>query len=374
VPSRTPLAFAVLIAGVAAPSTAGAQPSFDRWSEPNPGLRYLHRTTSAPCTIHAVVADLRIDGVAVITTPYDARWQTVGAFGRNEGAAVAVNGGFWGRFARAEGVTAGGGRVWPSVEDDEEHGFFAVGRDGRAWISPPEELVLVEEIPARRLLHAVSGRPMLVREAAVDRSGLDALDYAGRRHPRTAVGVSRDGLTVILVVVDGRQEGSRGATLYELAELMVELGAHRAINLDGGGSSAMWIAREGGVVNVPSGGRWEAGLGLGAVEEPPARERRRTAADGLAESYVRGVEREVLNHVAVLASAPAASRLHPRDAFDDMPRLERPPPRPPLLTLGSSREVLYPLAYGACALAPLLVVGLVIHRRRRRRLVGTERC
>ena len=77
------------------------------------------------------------------------------------------------------------------------------------------------------------------------------------RHPRTAAGVSADGRTLWLVVVDGRQPGySVGMTLPELGDLMIELGADDALNLDGGGSSA-FVARDSAgevVLNKPSDG------------------------------------------------------------------------------------------------------------------------
>ncbi len=76
-------------------------------------------------------------------------------------------------------------------------------------------------------------------------------------HPRTAVGVDNDARRVLLVVVDGRSEASRGMTLLELAELLGDLGADDALNLDGGGSSTMLARRPSGrlaVVNEPSDG------------------------------------------------------------------------------------------------------------------------
>jgi hypothetical protein len=77
-------------------------------------------------------------------------------------------------------------------------------------------------------------------------------------HPRTAVGTDADGRFVWLVVVDGRQRGySEGMSAFELVGLMRELGCTEAVNLDGGGSSAMLVRGEAGalqVMNRPSGG------------------------------------------------------------------------------------------------------------------------
>ena len=71
-------------------------------------------------------------------------------------------------------------------------------------------------------------------------------------NPRTAVGVTDDG-RFLLVVADGRQPGySVGMTLNQLAVLMISLGAVRALNLDGGGSTTMVV--KGAVANRPSDG------------------------------------------------------------------------------------------------------------------------
>jgi exopolysaccharide biosynthesis protein len=74
--------------------------------------------------------------------------------------------------------------------------------------------------------------------------------FVMQRHPRTAMGVRADG-TWVLVVVDGRRPTvSIGMTLAELAELMKSLGCKDALNLDGGGSSTLYLY--GQVVNTPS--------------------------------------------------------------------------------------------------------------------------
>ena len=71
------------------------------------------------------------------------------------------------------------------------------------------------------------------------------------RNPRTSIGLTADG-RIVLVVVDGRQSSSVGMSLPELANFFQRLGVESAMNLDGGGSSAMVI--RGQVVNHPSDG------------------------------------------------------------------------------------------------------------------------
>jgi exopolysaccharide biosynthesis protein len=100
--------------------------------------------------------------------------------------------------------------------------------------------------------HALGAGPMLVKNNSVfltTKIEEFGSDVAGGRAPRTALGLKADG-TILLVVVDGRQELSTGMTLLELALFMQELGAQDAMNLDGGGSSEMVL--NGKVINKPS--------------------------------------------------------------------------------------------------------------------------
>jgi hypothetical protein len=84
-------------------------------------------------------------------------------------------------------------------------------------------------------------------------------EFAERRHPRTAVGFTRDG-TALLVVVDGRQPPySDGMTLPELTDLMIRLGARDALNFDGGGSSSLVV--RGRVLNRPADREGERAVG-----------------------------------------------------------------------------------------------------------------
>lgn len=102
---------------------------------------------------------------------------------------------------------------------------------------------------------AVSGGPWLVRDGKIlvdgDAEDFPAAEFVAKRHPRTAVGVTKD-RHLLLVTVDGRQSQSVGMSLNELAKFMLQLGAVQAMNLDGGGSTSMFVG--GGIVNGPSDG------------------------------------------------------------------------------------------------------------------------
>lgn len=105
---------------------------------------------------------------------------------------------------------------------------------------------------------AVGGFPMLVRDSVI----VPTVDSAGAAsfrgvNPRTAAGYAQNGQRLLLVVIDGRQAGySVGTTTRETAALLRDLGAREAVNLDGGGSTAMVVrdAASGAirVVNKPS--------------------------------------------------------------------------------------------------------------------------
>jgi exopolysaccharide biosynthesis protein len=82
-----------------------------------------------------------------------------------------------------------------------------------------------------------------VREGTISRN-------AEARHPRSAIGVSKDGRTLWLYAVNGRSASSVGMTLVELGDAMRALGAWDALNFDGGGSTTLVI--DGRVVNTPT--------------------------------------------------------------------------------------------------------------------------
>lgn len=93
---------------------------------------------------------------------------------------------------------------------------------------------------------AVGGGPVLIHDGRIhitDREEQLFPDATrnGEHLPRTAMGYTRDGRLIVLVI-QGRTPGvAAGATLDEEAQLMLDLGCYEALNLDGGGSSCMLV-------------------------------------------------------------------------------------------------------------------------------------
>ena len=109
---------------------------------------------------------------------------------------------------------------------------FAMMKDGTARIMTQAEYASQKN----NIQEAVGGRQMLI-------SGGETIAFTDTRlEPRTAVGVSREGDKVYLLIVDGRRDAySIGADYALLAKIFHIYGAFDAINLDGGGSSTFLV-------------------------------------------------------------------------------------------------------------------------------------
>lgn len=92
------------------------------------------------------------------------------------------------------------------------------------------------------IVSGVSFGPVLVQNG----EGCGMEDVVSGVNPRTAIGQRSDG-AVLMLVIDGRQVASLGATYQDEMEIMLRYGAVNACNLDGGSSSLMWY--NGGYVN-----------------------------------------------------------------------------------------------------------------------------
>jgi len=225
---------------------------------------------------------------------------------------VLINGGIFGRLNNGLAVCDGQQTPWARVEDDNwdvdrqywgpdsklhtvSRGLFGVDQDGVPGVfwsyTPSHGTVYVydqpiptvaggpvqpggtDTFPCERVqwtpYNAITCGPVLLQNGkcpinknktaagywetnyelwADDIYGVDVLA------DRTAVGYLEDGSTV-LCIVDGRIDTSNGATTLEMAAIMKGLGCVGALNLDGGGSTGMWVKGKGHLNDLTGGNR-----------------------------------------------------------------------------------------------------------------------
>lgn len=234
--------------------------------------------------------------IGIVTSRFEAVWPdgTRTAFGLNEerlrGEAVLYTPRV-GRSTRTSGgrelvLEAGGSTFWLPLRAGEDYNcrVVTVRERGNTELQPHQIVLSLSDDLARKVPRlkkgdflrlsfattpslkgvetALGGGPALVQNGRAGVWNFGLLDIReSMRHPRTALGWNDR--YFFLVQVDGRQSGfSAGMTYAELASYMVKLGCTEALNLDGGGSSTMWLL--GQVVNSPSKG-FERGMGNGLV-------------------------------------------------------------------------------------------------------------
>ena len=197
-------------------------------------------STPVPMKLNALRVNLQAPGIAFLVTPSngDAPLDTTGTwtstFLRTYQCQAAVNASPFRPVVQKEqtpedvlGLSVSRGDVYSPAATS--YGALLISRDNKAWIATPP-------IKKTNAYNAVGGFRLLLKEG----KNVAANDI---RHPRTAVGISKNGRWLYLVVLDGRQKGySEGATTAEMAEWMRSFGSWDALNLDGGGSTAMVIA------------------------------------------------------------------------------------------------------------------------------------
>ena len=152
-----------------------------------------------------------------------------------------------------------------AIEDGKliatSYGALEIPKDGFVIVGPEKDLNTIVNAKKfslnikmnpewKGVNHIISGGPYLVKggEIYVDMSA-QKLAAIGGRNPRTAIGYTKDN-HLIMLTADGREGSSVGLTLMELAHLMKELGCVNAMNLDGGGSTVMYV--QGQIVNRPA--------------------------------------------------------------------------------------------------------------------------
>jgi exopolysaccharide biosynthesis protein len=127
-----------------------------------------------------------------------------------------------------EGLTIVDGQCYNDNSGQTE-GFAGLDTDGVLHVG----FYTLEECQANNIINAVSFGPILIT------NGLPADPPSSSVNPRTAIGQRADG-AILMLVIDGRQVHSTGATYQDMTDIMLDYGAINAINMDGGSSTVMY--------------------------------------------------------------------------------------------------------------------------------------
>lgn len=257
-----------VICSVTLASTAQSQPDAhidkptvsDEWSSPAPGIRYLRRRTGIQ-DLHMMWLDLRSSHLSITTTLSEDRMITVEEFARRYGVNIAVNANFFHWNAKSCGLAMADGVVWSEAYGSGCDMSLVFGFANQATEIDNEGTFRGESLSAqgfRWARYAVTGKPWIIRQGLAYFSLRAPRHWLGR-HPRTAVGISRDHHTLMLVVADGRRPDAIGLNGADLVSIFEFMGAYDAVNLDGGGSTTLYwkhtqIHPQGHVHNQPSDG------------------------------------------------------------------------------------------------------------------------
>ncbi len=161
-------------------------------------------------------------------------------------AIAVINGG---AFSDPEGEGFGGTPLGIVIADGQIVHQGAQGSYELVGFNQEDVLVLgrytLNEIKDMKIRDAVSFGPFLVVDG---KSAITQGDGGWGIAPRTAIGQKKDG-TVLMLVIDGRQLGSIGASLKDIQDIMLEHGAINVANLDGGSSTVLYYQDR--IVNCP---------------------------------------------------------------------------------------------------------------------------
>ena len=177
-------------------------------------------------------------------------------FGKKENAIVALNGTFFDianggsvDFIKSDHVIINDNQLGKTGERSGHQTSAVLINDGKLSIAKWDGNAEWEKsLTAEDVM--VSG-PLLIFDEQLQH--LDSNSFNITRHPRTAIAITKQN-RVLLITVDGRNEMAAGMNLFELGKMLRWLGASEAINLDGGGSTALWIDSKShtGIINYPS--------------------------------------------------------------------------------------------------------------------------
>jgi hypothetical protein len=215
------------------------------WRAVFQGVEHASVVLKEPRPMRAQVLRVRLEtpGLSMVATPDngEAPGETTGqrttSFLKAQACQAAINAAPFDLVSSLEGkpLDISGLQVSGGKEVSPDNGYPALLflKDGRARIQR-------QPFPGPDILEAVSGFQIVLWQGKTVATDV-------KLHPRTGAGVSADGRTLWLLVVDGRQAGtSEGCTTLEMAAWLKVMGADSGINLDGGGTTTMVVAGKDG--------------------------------------------------------------------------------------------------------------------------------
>ncbi|MEM9925762.1 MAG: phosphodiester glycosidase family protein [Cyanobacteria bacterium P01_D01_bin.50] len=219
--------------------------------------------TARPVLVHIVTVDLSVSGVKVLVTPPQSTGKanttlarTTSQFLQEFKLQLAVNANYfypfhentpWDYYPHSGDITSVVGQAISNGKHyskaHRKWGVLCISTKGRAKILDSGNC-------PQNTLQAVAGRDVLIKDGAVN-SNLDK----DKPYPRVAVATNKAENILWLIVVDGKQPlYSEGVTIAELTSIASKLGAYKALNLDGGGSTTLVMAKnkKPKLLNAPS--------------------------------------------------------------------------------------------------------------------------
>jgi exopolysaccharide biosynthesis protein len=176
--------------------------------------------------------------------------RTTSSFAKDENAVAAINGGFFDMDSKVSVTyfeindtvisrTKGG------LVDSIMNGAIIITNDFKIAIEPANSEQFYESSKQESAV-LITGPLLLSNSEAMN---LPKMKFVTNRHPRTCLCETNE--SVVFITIDGRNDEAQGMSLIESQKFLLSLGCVDAINLDGGGSTTMWIKNK-GIVNFPS--------------------------------------------------------------------------------------------------------------------------
>lgn len=230
-----------------------------QWKIESPQKGIIHKYVSIPqlYQVPQSISLIEIDpgaGLKVGVTVSDKMRET-SRMASEQGTIAAINGSY---FDMKRGNSVCFLKVDRQVVDTTTLGEFARRVTGAVSIRKGKMKIISwnrqieKQYKGKKGIVLASG-PLMLKDGRYCDWSLCEKDFIRTKHPRSAVALTKDG-KILFITVDGRfPKHAGGVSIPELAHLIRILGGKDAINLDGGGSTTLWLsgAPDNGIVNYP---------------------------------------------------------------------------------------------------------------------------